>query len=149
VQRCRVGAGAQHCISLLPQFGGERLPPLGAFAFVAGALRGVLELAGRRGGDQCLHGVRVVLEVGQPNPIDDEGSQRRGVGNYVQKRLGAEVAPEEIDGEPKHDGGFVEALRFLRVVLHDALAHTFSVYPSLSGSITEAGRQLMRHDDLD
>ena len=29
------------------------------------------------------------------------------------------------------------------------LAHTFSVYPSLSGSITEAGRQLMRHDDLD
>lgn len=29
------------------------------------------------------------------------------------------------------------------------LAHTFAVYPSLSGSITEAGRQLMRHDDLD
>ncbi|KAA2251212.1 NAD(P)H-quinone dehydrogenase [Solihabitans fulvus] len=29
------------------------------------------------------------------------------------------------------------------------LAHTFSVYPSLSGSITEAGRQLIRHDDLD
>ncbi len=29
------------------------------------------------------------------------------------------------------------------------LAHTFSVYPSLSGSITEAGRRLMRHDDLD
>ena len=29
------------------------------------------------------------------------------------------------------------------------LAHTFSIYPSLSGSITEAGRQLMRHDDLD
>jgi NAD(P)H dehydrogenase (quinone) len=29
------------------------------------------------------------------------------------------------------------------------LATTFSVYPSLSGSITEAGRQLMRHDDLD
>jgi dihydrolipoamide dehydrogenase len=29
------------------------------------------------------------------------------------------------------------------------LAHTFSVYPALSGSITEAGRQLMRHDDLD
>ena len=31
----------------------------------------------------------------------------------------------------------------------DDLAYTFSVYPSLSGSITEAGRQLMRHDDLD
>ncbi|WP_028936591.1 NAD(P)H-quinone dehydrogenase [Pseudonocardia spinosispora] len=31
----------------------------------------------------------------------------------------------------------------------DDLARTFSVYPSLSGSITEAGRQLMRHDDLD
>jgi pyruvate/2-oxoglutarate dehydrogenase complex dihydrolipoamide dehydrogenase (E3) component len=31
----------------------------------------------------------------------------------------------------------------------DDVAHTFSVYPSLSGSITEAGRQLMRHDDLD
>ena len=29
------------------------------------------------------------------------------------------------------------------------LAHTFSVYPSLSGSITEGGRQLMQHDDLD
>ncbi|GAA0241558.1 NAD(P)H-quinone dehydrogenase [Saccharothrix mutabilis subsp. mutabilis] len=29
------------------------------------------------------------------------------------------------------------------------LATTFSVYPSLTGSITEAGRQLMRHDDLD
>lgn len=31
----------------------------------------------------------------------------------------------------------------------DDLAYTFSVYPSLSGSITEAGRQLMRHSDLD
>jgi dihydrolipoamide dehydrogenase len=31
----------------------------------------------------------------------------------------------------------------------DNLAHTFSVYPALSGSITEAARQLMRHDDLD
>lgn len=30
----------------------------------------------------------------------------------------------------------------------DDLANTLSVYPSLSGSITEAGRQLMRHDDL-
>ncbi|EOM75430.1 NAD(P)H-quinone dehydrogenase [Rhodococcus rhodnii] len=29
------------------------------------------------------------------------------------------------------------------------LANTFSVYPSLTGSITEAARQLMRHDDLD
>src|ERR1700754_4801464 len=29
------------------------------------------------------------------------------------------------------------------------LAHPFSVYPSLSGSITEAGRQLMRHGALD
>jgi NAD(P)H dehydrogenase (quinone) len=29
------------------------------------------------------------------------------------------------------------------------LALTFSVYPSVSGSITEAGRRLMRHDDLD
>ncbi|MBN3513334.1 NAD(P)H-quinone dehydrogenase [Mycolicibacterium nivoides] len=31
----------------------------------------------------------------------------------------------------------------------DELAQTFSVYPSLSGSITEAARQLMKHDDLD
>ncbi|MQA14016.1 MAG: NAD(P)H-quinone dehydrogenase [Pseudonocardiaceae bacterium] len=31
----------------------------------------------------------------------------------------------------------------------DDLAQTFSVYPSLSGSMTEACRQLMRHDDLD
>ena len=29
------------------------------------------------------------------------------------------------------------------------IAHTFSVYPSLSGSVTEAARQLIRHDDLD
>ncbi|WP_181697560.1 NAD(P)H-quinone dehydrogenase [Nocardia sp. GTS18] len=29
------------------------------------------------------------------------------------------------------------------------LAQTFSVYPSLTGSVTEAGRLLMRHDDLD
>ena len=29
------------------------------------------------------------------------------------------------------------------------LANTFSVYPSLSGSLTEAGRQLMSHGDLD
>ncbi len=29
------------------------------------------------------------------------------------------------------------------------LAQTFSVYPSLSGSITEAARQLMAHDDLE
>ena len=29
------------------------------------------------------------------------------------------------------------------------LAHTFAVYPSLSGSVTEAARQLMRHNDLD
>ncbi|KUI16957.1 flavoprotein disulfide reductase [Mycobacterium sp. GA-1285] len=29
------------------------------------------------------------------------------------------------------------------------LAQTFSVYPSLSGSIAEAGRRLMAHDDLD
>ncbi|MBJ8347363.1 NAD(P)H-quinone dehydrogenase [Antrihabitans sp. YC2-6] len=29
------------------------------------------------------------------------------------------------------------------------LAQTFSVYPSLSGSVIEAARQLMRHDDLD
>ncbi|HXV92736.1 MAG TPA: NAD(P)H-quinone dehydrogenase, partial [Pseudonocardia sp.] len=31
----------------------------------------------------------------------------------------------------------------------DDIAYTFSVYPSLSGSITESGRQLMRHGDLD
>ncbi len=30
-----------------------------------------------------------------------------------------------------------------------ALAETFSVYPSLSGSVVEAARQLVRHDDLD
>jgi dihydrolipoamide dehydrogenase len=31
----------------------------------------------------------------------------------------------------------------------EQLANTLSVYPSLSGSVTEAGRQLMCHDDLD
>ena len=29
------------------------------------------------------------------------------------------------------------------------LAQTLSVYPSLSGSVTEAARRLMAHDDLD
>jgi NAD(P)H dehydrogenase (quinone) len=29
------------------------------------------------------------------------------------------------------------------------LASTFAVYPSLSGSLTEAARRLMIHDDLD
>ena len=29
----------------------------------------------------------------------------------------------------------------------DQLAHTFAIYPSLSGSLTEAARQLMQHDD--
>jgi dihydrolipoamide dehydrogenase len=29
------------------------------------------------------------------------------------------------------------------------LAHTLSVYPSLSGSIVETARRLMAHDDLD
>ena len=29
------------------------------------------------------------------------------------------------------------------------LAQTLAVYPSLSGSVTEAGRQLMAHGDLD
>jgi dihydrolipoamide dehydrogenase len=28
------------------------------------------------------------------------------------------------------------------------MAHTFAIYPSLSGSITEAGRRLMGSDDL-
>ncbi len=31
----------------------------------------------------------------------------------------------------------------------EQLAHTFTVYPSMSGSITEAARQLMAHGDLD
>ena len=31
----------------------------------------------------------------------------------------------------------------------DDLAHTFSIYPSLTGSVTEASRRLMQHDDLD
>ena len=31
----------------------------------------------------------------------------------------------------------------------DDLGHTFSVYPSLSGSITEAGRRLRQRSDLD
>lgn len=35
-----------------------------------------------------------------------------------------------------------------RITVAD-LAQTLSVYPSLSGSITEAARRLMTHDDLD
>ena len=30
----------------------------------------------------------------------------------------------------------------------DQVAHTFAIYPSLSGSLTEAARQLMLHDDI-
>ncbi|MGH4026763.1 MAG: NAD(P)H-quinone dehydrogenase [Pseudonocardiaceae bacterium] len=41
------------------------------------------------------------------------------------------------------------ALAVQNNVTVEDLARTFAVYPSLSGSITEAGRQLMRHDDLD
>jgi dihydrolipoamide dehydrogenase len=41
------------------------------------------------------------------------------------------------------------ALAVQNTLTVDDLARTFSVYPSLSGSITESGRQLMRHDDLD
>ena len=41
------------------------------------------------------------------------------------------------------------ALAVQNQVTVENLANTFSVYPSLSGSLTEAGRQLMRHDDLD
>jgi pyruvate/2-oxoglutarate dehydrogenase complex dihydrolipoamide dehydrogenase (E3) component len=41
------------------------------------------------------------------------------------------------------------ALAVQNQVTVENLAYTFSVYPSLSGSLTEAGRQLMRHDDLD
>ena len=29
----------------------------------------------------------------------------------------------------------------------DQLAHTFAIYPSLSGSLTEAARQLMPHEE--
>ncbi|QGK71356.1 NAD(P)H-quinone dehydrogenase [Allosaccharopolyspora coralli] len=41
------------------------------------------------------------------------------------------------------------ALAVQNQITVDNLANTFSVYPSLSGSLTEAGRQLMGHDDLD
>jgi pyruvate/2-oxoglutarate dehydrogenase complex dihydrolipoamide dehydrogenase (E3) component len=30
----------------------------------------------------------------------------------------------------------------------DQVAHTFAIYPSLSGSVTEAARQLMLVDDM-
>ncbi len=41
------------------------------------------------------------------------------------------------------------ALSVQNQITVEDLANTFSVYPALSGSLTEAGRQLMRHDDLD
>lgn len=41
------------------------------------------------------------------------------------------------------------ALAVQNNVTVDELARTFVAYPSLSGSITEAGRRLMRRDDLD
>ena len=37
----------------------------------------------------------------------------------------------------------------LRTVVAGTGASTMAVYPSLSGSITEAARRLMHHDDLD
>jgi NAD(P)H dehydrogenase (quinone) len=41
------------------------------------------------------------------------------------------------------------ALAVQNQITVEHLANTFSVYPSLSGSVTEAGRQLMASDDLD
>ncbi|MGI8878983.1 MAG: NAD(P)H-quinone dehydrogenase [Jatrophihabitans sp.] len=41
------------------------------------------------------------------------------------------------------------ALAVQRGLTVNELAGTFSVYPSLSGSVTEAARRLMTHDDLD
>src|SRR6476661_5632609 len=45
-------------------------------------------------------------------------------------------------------GGVVVAPGASELVLPIALANTFSIYPSLSGSITEAGRRLMGVDEL-
>ena len=39
-------------------------------------------------------------------------------------------------------------LKDLNGLTADQIAHTFAIYPSLSGSVTEAARQLMLHDDL-
>ena len=41
------------------------------------------------------------------------------------------------------------ALAVQRHLTVDDLASTFTVYPSLSGSVTEAARRLMHHTDLD
>jgi pyruvate/2-oxoglutarate dehydrogenase complex dihydrolipoamide dehydrogenase (E3) component len=41
------------------------------------------------------------------------------------------------------------ALAVQRRLTVDDLASTFTVYPSLSGSVTEAARRLMHHTDLD
>ncbi|MBJ7288176.1 NAD(P)H-quinone dehydrogenase [Williamsia sp.] len=41
------------------------------------------------------------------------------------------------------------ALAVQNKLMVNDLAQTFSVYPSLTGSVTEAARQLIRHDDLD
>ena len=64
-------------------------------------------------------------------PGHRRGDRRRGGG---ADRLGADPA-DRAGGAERPNG--------------DDLAQTLSVYPSLSGSIIEAARRLMAHDDLD
>ena len=65
-------------------------------------------------------------------PAGDRDRDRRRGGRTGRQR--ADPADRDRGAEPAD---------------REDLAHSFTVYPSLSGSITEAGRQLMRHGDLD
>ena len=71
------------------------------------------------------------------------------------KRVMAEVHQAVIAAQTLADETYAlaegETPDYASVTLEDVadLAETFAVYPSLSGSITEAARRLVAHDDLE
>ena len=73
---------------------------------------------------------------------DRRDDQRQRVGQGPSRGGG-----ERRDGQERQTDTADQA-RDIRLTVDD-LAYTFSVYTSLSGSITESGRQLMQHGDLD
>ena len=95
-----------------------------------------------------LHAVTVMLPLGRNARAKMQGVSDGFVKLYCRPASGVVV------------GGSIVAPQASELILQIAtavqlgltvkeLAATFAVYPSLSGSITEAARQLTQHDDLD
>jgi len=89
----------------------------------------------------------VMLPLG-PNPRSKMQGLRRGFVKLFCRQATGVVIGGVVVGPVASELILPIALAVQGNLTVDDLAHTFSVYPSLSGSITEAGRQLMRHDDL-